>query len=48
VFFGVFRLGLAGNEDCRRRWFDWRWWVTVGLARDDECQCRRGEGEEEE
>jgi hypothetical protein len=20
VFFGVLRLGLAGNEECRRRW----------------------------
>jgi hypothetical protein len=43
VFFGVFRLGLAGNEDCR-----WRWWVTAGSAGDDECQRQRGEGEEEE
>jgi hypothetical protein len=27
VFFGAFRLGLAENEERRRRW-----WVTAGIA----------------
>jgi hypothetical protein len=27
VFFSIFRLGLAGNEERGRRW-----WVTVGSA----------------
>jgi hypothetical protein len=28
VFFGVFRLGLAGNEECHRRW-----WVIAVAGR---------------
>jgi hypothetical protein len=41
-------LGLAGNEERRRRWYGWRWWVTAILAVAGECHRRRGEGEEEE
>jgi hypothetical protein len=42
-FFVVFRLGLAGNEESRRKW-----WVTAGSVVADECRHRRGEGEEEQ
>jgi hypothetical protein len=42
-FFGVFLLGLAGNEESRQRWFGRKWWVTAGSA-----VARKGEGEEEE
>jgi hypothetical protein len=31
-FFGVFRLGLVGNEESRRKWFRWKWWVMTGSA----------------
>jgi hypothetical protein len=48
VFFGVFRLGLAGNEEHRRRWYGRRWWVTARLAVAGECHRWRGEGDEEE
>jgi hypothetical protein len=48
VFFGVFQLGLAGNEERHQRWFGRRWWVTAESAIAGECHCRRGEGEEEE
>jgi hypothetical protein len=47
MFFGVFRLGLAGNEERRRRWFGRRWWVTAGSAIAGECCRWTGEGEEE-
>jgi hypothetical protein len=46
MFFGVFRLGLAGNEERRQRWFGRRWWVTAGSAIADECRHWTGEGEE--
>jgi hypothetical protein len=31
-FFGIFRSGLAENEESDRRWFGRKWWVTVGSA----------------
>jgi hypothetical protein len=39
-FFGVFRLGLAENEESHQIWFGWKLWVTVGSAVADECIAR--------
>jgi hypothetical protein len=32
-FFCVFRLGLAGNEESRWRWFGRKWWVMGWVSR---------------